>query len=322
MKYKDPITGEYKTIHMKTSDTLPVGTIVSFDGDEIPEGYEEVIGEEARVVISPTEPTTGEEVWIQKGKNLFNKDNYNLFKGYLNPTSTGPVFVANAAAETIYIKCLPNTTYTVSRKFLENNFRVGSGVNIPITGEQMTQLINESNATEITITTGENDNYLYVYVRWIGQSEYTLANILDSLQVEQGATSTIYEEYVDKKIYTKNDNGVYEEFYSETNLEVYSTSEQRIGTWIDGKPLYRKVIVGNAIPEPSGGTYEHNISNLDTVVKITGIARYSSTSYEISSAGYVISVNSTEIRLVKMAQGTGLNAYTPTFIVEYTKTTD
>lgn len=114
MKYKDPITGEYKTIHMKTSDTLPVGTIVSFEGDEIPEGYEEVIGEEARVVISPTEPTTGEEVWI---------DNIN------------------------------------------------------------------------------------------------------------------------KKIYTKDDNGTYEEFYDETIREVHSTSEQRIGTWVDGKPLYEKTFV-------------------------------------------------------------------------------
>ena len=28
------------------------------------------------VVISPTEPTTGEEVWIKKGKNLFNKSNF------------------------------------------------------------------------------------------------------------------------------------------------------------------------------------------------------------------------------------------------------
>ena len=47
-----------------------------------------------------------------------------------------------------------------------------------------------------------------------------------------------------KKIYTKNDNGGYEEFYSEEehNKQVYSTSEQRIGTWIDGKPIYRKVL--------------------------------------------------------------------------------
>jgi hypothetical protein len=31
--------------------------------------------EKAGVVVSPTEPTTNEKVWIQKGKNLFNIKN-------------------------------------------------------------------------------------------------------------------------------------------------------------------------------------------------------------------------------------------------------
>lgn len=39
-------------------------------------------------------------------------------------------------------------------------------------------------------------------------------------------------------IYVRNSNGVYEEFIKK-NSEIYSTEEQRIGTWIDGKPLYR-----------------------------------------------------------------------------------
>lgn len=39
-------------------------------------------------------------------------------------------------------------------------------------------------------------------------------------------------------IYVRNSNGVYEEFIKKSE-EVYSTEEQRIGTWIDGKPLYR-----------------------------------------------------------------------------------
>ena len=85
MKFKDPITGEYKTLHLKTSDTLPVGTIVSFEGDEIPEGYEEVIGEEARVVISPTEPTTGEEVWIDNvNKKIYIKNDNDVYEEIYN----------------------------------------------------------------------------------------------------------------------------------------------------------------------------------------------------------------------------------------------
>ena len=42
MKYKDPETGEFKEIYVKTADTLPVGTVVDYDGEEIPTGWEPV----------------------------------------------------------------------------------------------------------------------------------------------------------------------------------------------------------------------------------------------------------------------------------------
>lgn len=42
MKYKDPATGEWKEIYTKTADTLPVGSIVDFEGNEVPTGWEEV----------------------------------------------------------------------------------------------------------------------------------------------------------------------------------------------------------------------------------------------------------------------------------------
>ena len=45
MKYKDPITGEIKDIYVKTLDNLPVGAIVDYDGDTVPDGYEEVENE-------------------------------------------------------------------------------------------------------------------------------------------------------------------------------------------------------------------------------------------------------------------------------------
>lgn len=45
MKYKDPITGEIKDIYVKALDNLPVGAIVDYDGDTVPDGYEEVENE-------------------------------------------------------------------------------------------------------------------------------------------------------------------------------------------------------------------------------------------------------------------------------------
>lgn len=42
MKYRDPVTGEFKELYTKAADTLPVGTVVDYDGTEVPAGWEEV----------------------------------------------------------------------------------------------------------------------------------------------------------------------------------------------------------------------------------------------------------------------------------------
>lgn len=44
MKYRDPQTGEFKDITVKVADTLPVGTIVDYDGATVPNGWELVDG--------------------------------------------------------------------------------------------------------------------------------------------------------------------------------------------------------------------------------------------------------------------------------------
>lgn len=42
MKYRDPDTGELKDIYVKASDTLPIGTVVEYDGTEIPDNWEKI----------------------------------------------------------------------------------------------------------------------------------------------------------------------------------------------------------------------------------------------------------------------------------------
>lgn len=260
MKFKDPITGEYKTLHLKTGDTLPVGTIVSFEGDEIPEGYEEVIGEEARVVISPTEPTTGEEVWIQKGKNLFNKDN--LYIPYDYDTK---ISILDTGIRATAIKSVGNSRYAaikLDKNLLGKTINLSSIITKSSTNSPYLALffgtdekpflqsanigLGQTGSTKGTLPNqfpdGCNGLYLLAYVNTNGT--YQVGDYVDytNLQIEIGESATSYEPYINKKIHIKNDNGDYEEFYDETNRETYSTSEQRIGTWIDGKPLYRKTI--------------------------------------------------------------------------------
>lgn len=51
------------------------------------------------------------------------------------------------------------------------------------------------------------------------------------------------------------------------NLNEYSTEEQVIGKWIDGKPLYQKVITFDNTVSISydDNTFAHNISNIDII---------------------------------------------------------
>lgn len=54
----------------------------------------------------------------------------------------------------------------------------------------------------------------------------------------------------------------------------YSKDKQIIGKWIDGRNLYRKVIVvGNIKPNATGTTMNHGVENIDRVINLYGSAR-------------------------------------------------
>lgn len=99
-------------------------------------------------------------------------------------------------------------------------------------------------------------------------------NKLNNVVISPTTPTTGEEVWIDntnKKIYTKNDNGVYDEFYNETNREVYSTTEQRIGTWIDGKPLYRRTFISTYLPAGQLSTLNLHVPNVDEVCSIEGM---------------------------------------------------
>lgn len=222
--------------------------------------------EQEGIIVSPTEPTTNRrKVWMQKGKNLFNKNNANIISGYMSG-GVHKIFKNNTNADKmIYIKCNPNTTYTVS-KCVSSRFAVCAINEILTTSEKdITNVIVDNNEQSITITTGTNECYLYVYYYTSGDNEQ---EILNSIQIEQGSTATEYEEYIEPKMYILNDNNVYEEFMKK-HEEIYSTEEQKIGKWIDGKALYRKTIIDTS-RIGSGETLliNHGISNIKEITNV------------------------------------------------------
>lgn len=298
------------------SGNLPDNKIVNSNSTSETDTYSCKYLNERNVIVSSEEPTTGEEVWIQRSGNIFDKNNYGLFKGYMSSANIN--FVANNSGYLVYIPCMPNTDYIVTREVLENNFQVGSGNIVPVNNGQVTQVILAETSSRVTIKTGANDTYLYIYVKYDGNSSYTLEQILDSLRVE-----------TPKKIHTKNDNG-YEEFYNEANREVYSTSEQRIGTWIDGKPLYRKTIFREvAIEKDVPLVINSETNDIHRIVDIRGSISSSNKNAYRSINTYNLQDNKVSISML-IEQNGYIRIYStddwgsPDIVItfEYTKTID
>lgn len=109
----------------------------------------------------------------------------------------------------------------------------------------------------------------------------------------------------------------------------YSTTEQVIGTWIDGKPLYEITQnIGQLTQDTSFHAISHGISNIENVFSVKGIMVMSTSpfrSYPIptyrpnTSQGVLLSVNDTEIQYMNNWQA---NAHTVYVTFQYTKTTD
>lgn len=57
--------------------------------------------------------------------------------------------------------------------------------------------------------------------------------------------------------------------WSTINPYNYSSSEQVVGTWIDGRNVYRKVLTGTTSNTANENPY-HNISNLYAILEISG----------------------------------------------------
>ena len=101
--------------------------------------------------------------------------------------------------------------------------------------------------------------------------------------------------------------------------KTYSTEETVVGTWIDGKPLYRKVIQTDTVTLSSGS---NNLADLDT----TCIVKYLQGIFHSDNGQFILGSDSSEINhkgdkiVVKTTTDWG-SGYVE-IVAEYTKTTD
>lgn len=146
------------------------------------------------------------------------------------------------------------------------------------------------NTTKINIsdivdncTSPDNNKPLSAYQGYILFNKFN--NYTPSASLATVATSGSYNDLTNKPtIPTKtsdltNDSGFIDANALEEAMKenvVYSTEEKRIGTWINGKPLYRKTYVETLSSriEDNGSNTQHfihpGITNVDDVVSMTG----------------------------------------------------
>ena len=111
--------------------------------------------------------------------------------------------------------------------------------------------------------------------------------------------------------------------------ECYSTEERVVGCWIDGKPLYQKTIDFGALPNADQKAVAHNISNIDNIVNLFGVANNTNSNLNDFALPYIdtnslqngigLYINSTNITIRTGSDRSGLTAF---IIIQYTKTTD
>ena len=105
--------------------------------------------------------------------------------------------------------------------------------------------------------------------------------------------------------------------------QIYSTDETIIGTWVNGKPLYRKIIK-TSVKQGVQKIYDVSNMNLDDIIRMNGSISqsegsivhipYGTSSNDFAVVYYPKSSNQIEVNTTR--------AGIVNIILEYTKTTD
>lgn len=110
----------------------------------------------------------------------------------------------------------------------------------------------------------------------------------------------------------------------------YSTTEQKIGKWIDGKDLYERVVHLNSLPAQAftATDYQHGIVGINEIVMWEGCVRNEAGNSFImdhawlsgSDVSATASASATvDKSIIKIVAGSDRSAWNADFIIKYTK---
>ena len=181
MKYKDPVTGELKSIIVKSGDTLPIGTIIEFDGTEIPDGYEEVSYEETgsmgNIIVDDI-----------SCKNIFDGI---LKVGTIDGTNGSEGGSTNRVRSANFMKVKPNTAYTLSSETIGAK---GFIFEYQENGTFIQRIPSSFTTLPYTFTPSANTYKIKFILSKSDDSTITI-NDIAKVQLEKGSVATDYVEH-------------------------------------------------------------------------------------------------------------------------------
>ena len=278
---------------------------------------------DSEVIISDTEPTSNDnEIWVDTSENAtYMNQEVNI--GATNVSNTPTWFkqsknlfnkdIAQDGFVSDSVQSNSNWYYTTISNWKVGDTLVTSGGRAIISFFNGVTNITYRDMTNATITIPANTTRIYV----------STLKANTQFQIEIGNTATAYEPYIRKAI---NINGE-DEYYTND----YSAAEQVIGKWINGKPIYRKVITYGTMPTgpTDSPTFNHNIANIDLITHWYGFCvnndglQYNFDHVAAVNMGSNMTI-ATRInkQWIQIAVSSDMSAFTGYFVIEYTKTTD
>jgi len=304
MKYK--YNGQWYDISIKALDGMPIGAIIAYPSNNIPNGWLECNGS---TITSANYP----ELYDLIGGTLPNLKGRVIVGQDTNDTDFNAIGkTGGEKTHTLTIDEMPSHSHSTYSQTETGGFpyRIpqASGYN-----SDSTSYCNTMNAGG-----GQPHNNLqpYAVYKWIIKAKQTTPLIASVVNSNSNSTTDTYScDYVNEAL-----------------EDVYSTTETKTNKiWTDGKPIYRKVFSGS---KNSGWTdLNLSISNLGEIWVNNDSTHFN---YKVDGVSYVASQffnTSTDMaRVVLKPQtgsgemgvyaGTELSNITYYIVVEYTKTTD
>lgn len=165
-------------------------------------------------------------------------------------------------------------------------------------------------ATGLAIKTPSGVAFARVVLRNADNTTTITASEVSSIKpmIEKGSVGTNYVEHQDF-----------------SNKQHYSTTEQVIGTWIDGKPLYRKVINIDSLPNNANKNYDtgltHGTHSIKNFYGCYTNGQYDLGINEYSGSNYIRTVIAFALN-IQITTNSDKSSYSGFVVIEYTKTTD